>query len=179
MHAPSCGLVRQNDLVLLDCTVHELTTPRLKHSPPGQAATLYRQKLDNIMRYLDEMEVPKPVIDAMKTTGSADIRWVDDSAYGLERAPSFAEWVDASCGRISADEEKALLKLGARKSNLNTDEKLLLKILTEKSMAITGAKLICWPAIESGFLTLELSDRCLQVAVVDKRRRSGSPLDDD
>ncbi len=106
--------------------------PAFRALPPGQAAALYRQKLDDIVRYLDEMEVPKPIIDAMTTTSSADIRWIDDYLQGLERAPSFAEWVDASCGRISTEEHKTRLKLDARKSKLSADERLLFQMLTEK-----------------------------------------------
>jgi hypothetical protein len=106
--------------------------PAFRALPPGQAVTLYRHKLDDVVRYLDEMEVPKPIIDAMTTTSSADIRWVDANKQGLEQAPSFGEWVDASCGRISTEEQEARSKLDARKSKLGADEKLLLKILTEK-----------------------------------------------
>ena len=36
--------------------------------PPDEAAKVYRRVLDSITRYLDEMEAPKSINDAMVTT---------------------------------------------------------------------------------------------------------------
>jgi len=65
--------------------------------------------LDSVARYLDEMEAPKSMIDAMVATGSAEIRWVDSSGDGLVRPPSIAEWEDASCGTFVDQEDKTML----------------------------------------------------------------------
>jgi hypothetical protein len=46
-----------------------------------------------MIAYLDEMEIPRPMIDAMFATGSAEIQWVD--YYKVERPPSLSEWEDA------------------------------------------------------------------------------------
>jgi hypothetical protein len=54
--------------------------------------------LERIAAYLDEMEVPKPIIESMVATSSGDIRWVDSTVDELNRPPSIAEWEDASCG---------------------------------------------------------------------------------
>jgi hypothetical protein len=74
--------------------------PAFKALAPGDAANAYRRMLDNIIRYLDEMEAPRPIVDVMVATSSGDIRWVDHSTYGLGNAPSFREWLDASCGHL-------------------------------------------------------------------------------
>jgi hypothetical protein len=54
--------------------------------------------LGEVAAYLDEMDVPKPIIDSMVATSSGDILWVNDFDDRLEKPPSVAEWVDASCG---------------------------------------------------------------------------------
>jgi hypothetical protein len=50
--------------------------PAFKALPPAEASTTYRRILSSIISYLDEMEVPKPMIDAMVSTSSSEIRWV-------------------------------------------------------------------------------------------------------
>jgi hypothetical protein len=55
-----------------------------------------------MIAYLDEMEIPRPMIDAMFATGSAEIQWVD--YYKVERPPSLSEWEDAGCGSQSQEE---------------------------------------------------------------------------
>jgi hypothetical protein len=107
--------------------------PAFKALSAAEAATAYRRMLDESVRYLEEMETPRPMIDAMVSTGSAEIRWIrqidhmkaDDS---VNLAPSFAEWVDASCGQFTSQETDTMMKLQAKK---DTDE-LLLKLLYEK-----------------------------------------------
>jgi hypothetical protein len=70
---------------------------------PADASTAYRRALASIAAYLDEMEVPKSIIESMVTTSSSDIRWVDAGNDGLERVPpSIAEWEYASCGSSAA-----------------------------------------------------------------------------
>jgi hypothetical protein len=63
---------------------------------PVDAARVYRRVLDDIARYMEEMEVPRPMIDAMVATSSSEIQWVD-AQDNLERPPSYAEWADALC----------------------------------------------------------------------------------
>jgi hypothetical protein len=102
---------------------------------PSAAAKVYKQVLDNMARYLDEMEAPRPMIDAMVATGSSEIRWITADADGIERPPSFAEWADASCGRFTAHEHKTMIDLGAKRymsEKLTTDETLLLELLSAK-----------------------------------------------
>jgi hypothetical protein len=58
------------------------------------------------------MEVPKGIIDKMVSTGSAEMEWVTHSVINrieIERAPSFAEWVNAACGAFPAREYELLL----------------------------------------------------------------------
>jgi hypothetical protein len=62
------------------------------------------------------MEAPKTVVNAMVSTSSADMSWVEDG-YGLSdgvtmhRAPSFAEWAGAACGAQSTQQHKLFLEL--------------------------------------------------------------------
>jgi hypothetical protein len=76
--------------------------PEYKRLAPTDASTVYRRVLEKTEAYLNEMEVPKPMIDSMVSISSSDILWVDDFAEGLGRPPSIAEWEDASCGSGSA-----------------------------------------------------------------------------
>ena len=98
--------------------------PDFKRLDPPAAAAAYRRVLNGIREYLDQMEVPMPMIEAMVATGSADIKWVnaDDD---LERPPSLAEWEDASCGRVSVNDQNLLADLLARGSDLNEKEQNL------------------------------------------------------
>jgi hypothetical protein len=50
--------------------------PIFKALGPADAAKAYRGVLDDVARYMAEMEVPRPMIDAMVATGSSEIRWV-------------------------------------------------------------------------------------------------------
>jgi hypothetical protein len=97
--------------------------PAFKALGPTAGADAYRRVLNSIRQYMDEMEVPKPMIEAMVATSSADIKWVDDD--DLRRPPSLAEWEDATCGSFSIKDEKLLSDLRAKRSNLNPREQNL------------------------------------------------------
>jgi hypothetical protein len=82
-----------------------INDPIFRGLPPADASTAYRQMLDNVVAYLNEMEVPRSIIESMVATSSGDIRWIDaDLTEGLDRPPSIAEWVDASCGSFDFHE---------------------------------------------------------------------------
>jgi hypothetical protein len=51
--------------------------PAFRTMTPSEASIAYRRILDGIRKYLDEMEVPKQMIETMVATGSAEIRWID------------------------------------------------------------------------------------------------------
>jgi hypothetical protein len=92
--------------------------PYFKNLDPTAAADFYRRVIDSIRQYLDEMEVPKSMIEAMVATGSADIKWVT-VADDLSRPPSLAEWEDASCRTLSDDERNLLSRLNDKRAVLN------------------------------------------------------------
>jgi hypothetical protein len=112
--------------------------PAFKALSPADASALFRRMLDGVTRYLEGMEVPRPIIEAMVATSSAEIRWVDseeDSTF--KRPPSIAEWEDASCGSFTAEENNTYLGLmGATGSNkqLTQQEALLYKLLSERAI---------------------------------------------
>ena len=96
----------------------QINDPMFRGLSPAEASTAYRRALAMIAAYLDEMEVPKSIIELMVATSSNDIRWVD-SLYNIElyRPPSIAEWADASCGS-SADFLCEVLLLNSRRDRL-------------------------------------------------------------
>ncbi len=98
--------------------------PYFRALGPTEGANAYRGALDSIRQYLDEMEVPKSMIEAMVATGSADIKWVD-ADDGLSRPPSLAEWEDATCGSFSIKDENLLSDLRAKHSNFAQREQNL------------------------------------------------------
>lgn len=109
--------------------------PAFRELGPAAASAVYRRMLDDVRHYLDEMEVPKQMIELMVETGSAELRWVDAIRERLERPPSIAEWEDASCGSFTDEENKELLELEAKQletTKLPTSEAMLLKLLFEK-----------------------------------------------
>lgn len=105
-----------------------------KNLDPPAAAALYRQIIEGVRQYLDEMEVPRPMIDAMVATGSADIKWVTLDT-GLSRPPSLAEWEDATCGSFSFEERTVLLRLKEKRGALNEKEHRLGNKLQDKQTA--------------------------------------------
>ena len=109
------------------------TDPQFTALPATEAVIAYRRVLDGIETYLRDMEVPRPIIDTMVATGSAEIKWVDSIEDDLERPPSFAEWQDATCGAETKEESKAFAHLISREAKtLSQTESLLLKTLREK-----------------------------------------------
>jgi hypothetical protein len=105
---------------------------------PDEASIVYRQMLNSVTHYLEEMEAPRPMIDAMVATGSAEIRWVDASEDELERPPSIAEWEDASCGSFTTQENDTYLRLMMRMGPAapkkpTQEEQLLYKLLSERA----------------------------------------------
>lgn len=121
------------------------TDAEYKALAPADASAVYKRALQEISRYLEEMEAPRPLIDGMVATSSSEIRWVKDEDQ-LEYPPSFIEWVDASCGAFTSQERNALNELGTREvfakgrpgddlQPLTPTEKMLRKMLSEKSFA--------------------------------------------
>jgi hypothetical protein len=90
--------------------------------------------LESIANYLDEMEVPKSIIEGMVSTGSSEIRWVDDES--TNRPPSFTEWVDASCEPFTVQEYQTKLELDIKKQyepdTLSENDRLLSDVLDQK-----------------------------------------------
>ena len=109
--------------------------PRFRSLGPGDAMAVYHHELEDIVSYLREMEVPRPIIDKMVATGSSEIQWVDADDDRLKRPPSFAEWEDASCGTFTAEEENTLFHLDMKKEQvqLTQTEDILFKLLKQKS----------------------------------------------
>jgi hypothetical protein len=112
-----------------------ITDPQFKSLSPAEATAGYRRTLEDIEGYLREMEVPRPIIDTMVATGSSEIQWVDAYKDHLERPPSFAEWEDANCEGITAEEENTLsnLRVKEEQTPLSSHEALLFKLLNHKS----------------------------------------------
>lgn len=89
------GVLRQGTVGLHRPRIDD---PVYRRLPPANASIAYRRLLGEVAAYLDEMEVPKPIIETMVATSSGDILWVNYLDDRLEQPPSVAEWTDASCG---------------------------------------------------------------------------------
>jgi hypothetical protein len=108
--------------------------PAFKALSPADASISYRRILGSITAYLEEMEVPKPMMDAMVSTSSSEIRWVDGDKIGLKRPPSIAEWEDASCGSFTREEWDAYSALAVKQVDRKSSpqEQMFLKVLADK-----------------------------------------------
>lgn len=143
---PTCVCASACALVLFGAVVRQgtvglhrprITDPEFSSLPASEATTLYRRVLQLISHYLEEMEVPHHLVDAMLATGSSDIRWVDIGTDAPNHPPSFAEWLEASCGSISANERFEFLIFMVRKTQpgaqqLTQVEELLFEGLRRK-----------------------------------------------
>jgi hypothetical protein len=108
-----------------------ITDTAFRNLPAAEASLVYRRSLAAIADYLGDMEVPRPIIDGMVATGSAEMRWVEDD--NLEQPPSIAEWMNASCGALTNQEkEKHSELMGEDASQLPQQEQLLYKLLHDK-----------------------------------------------
>jgi hypothetical protein len=105
------GAVRRSGVVGLHRP--QITSPEFRTLPADKAAEVYSHALRDVVGYLEQMETPRPMIDAMVGTSSASVRWVK-ADYELQRAPSFAEWVDASCKPLSAEERRTMKIIGSK-----------------------------------------------------------------
>jgi hypothetical protein len=108
--------------------------PAFRAMTPSEASVAYGRMLDSVRKYLDEMEVPKQLIESMVATGSAEIRWADAVEDNVRRPPSIAEWEDASCGSFTDQEDKTMSLLVNKRvsTDLTQSETLLLNLLLEK-----------------------------------------------
>ena len=82
-----------------------IDNPDFRGLAPAEAAKVYTAVLEQIRRYMMEMEAPRPTINAMVGTGSSEVQWIDADQDALSRPPSFAEWSDASCGMFFPQQE--------------------------------------------------------------------------
>lgn len=151
------GAVRRSGVVGLHRP--QIASPEFRTLPAGKAAEIYSQALRDIVRYLDEMETPKPMIDAMVATSSASIRWIT-ADNELERAPSFAEWVDASCKPLSAEERRTMKIIGNKMNALKS------------TAALPENERILW----DGFLATEIAhDNCELILRDNNREKLPKP----
>ncbi len=107
--------------------------PRLLRLSPQRAQVGYRRMLDGIVRYLEEMETPRPLIEAMVSTSSAEIRWFEIETSGAH-APSFAELADASRGQFITEESQKMIQLDVKRARkkLSETDQFLYNLLREK-----------------------------------------------
>jgi hypothetical protein len=113
-----------------------INDPEFNAPLSADASTVYKRTLQEITRYLEEMEAPRPLIDTTFATSSSEIQWVEEVDGGsLEYPPSFIEWVDANCGSLTSHERKTQRELFTRSAlqePLTATEVMLEKMLTEK-----------------------------------------------
>jgi hypothetical protein len=127
-----------------------LTDAEYKALSAAHASAVYKRALQEITRYLEEMEVPRPLIDGMVATSSSEMRWVEDDRDKVDVPPSLIEWIDAACGAFTSQEQNTLSDLDGRDflakrspgaaQPLTGSETMLLKMLSEKSFNRTRCR---------------------------------------
>jgi hypothetical protein len=115
-----------------------ISDPSFQGMPPDQASKVYRQVLDDIRRYLAEMEAPPVLIEKMIATDSSEIEWSDRYDDYPREPPSIAEWINSSCGSFTPGEEVTTADLSLRKHGfygppLNAREDERWRELTKRS----------------------------------------------
>lgn len=102
---------------------------------PADAASAYTPMLSRVSLYLEQMEVPRQVVEKMTSTGSGEVEWLNDDPSN--RPPSFTEWKDAACGHFTKEEDKTLLDLEVSRATQGTtrNEQILEDMLIKKKIA--------------------------------------------
>lgn len=96
--------------------------PEFAKLSPADASEAYRQALAGMVRYLEEMEAPRRVVDVMGSTSSAELQWLDfDDETAIEQPPSFAEWSNSACGAVTLKERMRALR--AMSSSVSAQER--------------------------------------------------------
>jgi hypothetical protein len=107
--------------------------PSFKTPSPTEDTNVYRWVHDAIRRYLDEMETPEAIIQAMIKTNSADISWADAYDDRLTRPPGLAEWEDSNCAGFSLKDQDALSRLQTKRPSTNQEQRLRNDLETRQS----------------------------------------------
>jgi hypothetical protein len=68
---------------------------------PNEAATKYQEALLLVSSYLDEMEIPKSIYEAMVSMPSYGAKQLPNT-HNFTWPPSFSEWLTARCGPPTA-----------------------------------------------------------------------------
>jgi len=105
----------------------------------SEAQKEYALMYERVRSYLKSMDVPEHIINKMFNTGSDEIAYLDwHAAKSMELAPSFDEWVGASCLQLTSEEEMdywgLLRKKWEGKSTLTKSEKFYLNYLEEREI---------------------------------------------
>jgi hypothetical protein len=121
--------------------------PKFGKLSPVDATTEYRRELERINAYLDEMEVPKTIIDSMVTTDFSDIRWVYSFLDGLVKPPSIAEWEEASCSSNEKHDRCVHLLLTSTRDHLFSSahfQDLAVRWLWRSLLAVAVIVFLVW-----------------------------------
>lgn len=106
----------------------------------------YQHALRDVTSYLTEMGAPSIVVEAMSSTSSADVRWVDDGVlWGnipMARDAAFDEWLRSNCPTLGVDEYRALLALqvAGQERNLSPQERDYLEQLSSKDFRASACE---------------------------------------
>lgn len=130
----------------------KITDSQFATLPPDRASKQYRDVLQKISQYLEEMEAPRSLIEAMVSTGSSDIRWVEarpDGSGAINRSPSHTEWIDANCEPLTAEDYRALRGLRAREVASELAGRTYALTRSDKTlMARQGRRILCAAVLE-------------------------------
>lgn len=103
----AAGVDRTGDVVGVHRPSTQSTT--FANLPPEKASGLYRQLITEVGRYLENMEVPRAIVERSTITASVDMYWISASqAEAMQRPPSIAEWFAASCGALGSADRRTM-----------------------------------------------------------------------
>jgi hypothetical protein len=115
----AAGIIREGNVLGLHRPTIQSTS--FSSLPPDRASNLYLQLLADTAKYLNEMEIPHSLIEAMTNTSSGNMWWLSlRDAQALYVPFSIDEWLRAACGSFSPAEQATLTrdKLEKRKAEI-------------------------------------------------------------
>jgi hypothetical protein len=92
--------------------------------------------------YLKEMDVGSKYVDLMFSTPKDEIRFVDDDSFKSDfegYIPQLEDWLDATCGKISDDEDRSVKAISRKKTNgqqLTSHEQSVYQAINDKTTRV-------------------------------------------
>jgi hypothetical protein len=108
----------------------------------SEAQVKYNEMSNIVKKYLEDMDIPKFVIEKMFEYGSEGIFYLDKTTVkSMLNVPFFEEWIIANCGKFTDEEWNELNDLRYSDKELSNAEKHYMKYLKNKEKSILTCRL--------------------------------------